>query len=369
MMPRIAILIPNLAPGGSERQAVLLAAVLKRRGMNVSIVVLRGGGALEAHAVANGVPVIPLGRGMAEYAFRLVKYLRRARPDVVYSFLPHANVLATMAGCFASRRRIVWGIRSSDMPLGGYGAKTRLVYALERRLASYPDAIIVNSRAGFDAYADKGYPRNGMVVIENGFDTDLFKPDAAARQRIRAEQALAADDVAIGLPARLDPVKDHETFLAAAAKFLSAGKKARFLCIGGGTPDYAASLRKRARDLGIASHVAWLGNRNDMPDVLNALDIAVMCSRSEGFPNAVGEAMACGVACTVTDVGDAALIVGDTGVVIPVGCAQALASAWQGLLAPTERQKRGRAARDRMVDRFGLVRMADETLKILASSQ
>lgn len=372
--PRILLLLPNLANGGSERQAVLLALMLQKKGRPVAVATLQGGGYFAESLERAGVPQFLLGaRGLASVLrspFNLTRLLRRERIDVLYSFLPHANVVASLAGLLAPRCRVVWSVRSADMALAGYGLKTRLVYALERPLARLPDRIVANSTAGFEACIRKGFPRSRLQVVHNGFDTGLFRPDSGARQRLRAEFGVTDGEILIGLPARLDPIKDHPTFLRAAALLCSERPDVRFICLGGAGPkNYAAELRALAAGLGLSDRVVWAGNRDDMPASLNALDIATLCSRSEGFPNTVGESMACGVPCVVTDVGDAASLVGDTGYAVPVSDPAALTQAWRRLLDPALRARMGAAARQRIVEKFGLERLGEETLTALSDAR
>lgn len=358
----IFLLVPSLEQGGTERQATLLALALRARNLPVHVIVFRRG--VFAHDIeAAGIPLTALGGGgWASYSLALAKLLRTEKPALLYSLLPHANVVSAIARIADPQCRLIWGIRSADMPLAGYGLKTRGAYWLERMLSSLPHRIIVNSRSGADSCVRKGFPPSTIRVIENGFDTNLFRPDPKARERVRAEFGLRPEEIAIGLPARIDPVKGHVTFLTAASELLKSGAPLRFLCIGGGSPGLAAELKALADRLGIAQHVLWTGNRDDMPATLNTLDMATLCSNAEGFPNAVGEAMACGVPCVATDVGDARHLISDTGFIVPPRDSQALANAWRKLLDAGERRRLGDAGRERMVQNFSLDRLADRTL-------
>jgi glycosyltransferase involved in cell wall biosynthesis len=362
----IFLLVPSLEQGGTERQATLLALTLRRKNLPVHVIVFRGG--VFAHDIeAAGIPLTTLGGGgWMSYFPALAKLLRKEKPSAIYSFLPHANVVSAIVRLVDPECRLIWGIRSADMPLAGYGLKTRLAYWLERSLSSLPHRIITNSKSGAASCVRKKFPERAIRVIENGFDTALFGPDPGARARIRAEFKLRSGEIAIGLPARIDPVKGHATFLQAAAELLKTDAPLRFLCIGGGSQILLGELQAQAEKLGIAPHVVWTGNRDDMPAMLNALDIATLCSYSEGFPNAIGEAMACGIPCVGTDVGDTRHLIADTGYVVAPRDPQALAAAWRQLLDRAERQRLGVAARTRMVENFSLERLAERTLAELS---
>ena len=205
-----------------------------------------------------------------------------------------------------------------------------------------PNLIIVNSRGGLDALLRKGFLREKIVVVHNGFDINTFRPDLAARSRMRAEFGLNPETLLIGLPARLDPGEGPSNFSARRRGLATRKNNVRFICLGGGGSEaYTAKLREMARSLGVADRMIWAGDRTDMSAALNALEISTLCSVSEGFPNTVGEAMACGVPCVVTDVGDARLLCGDTGIVVPKSDPAALAEAWARLSDPALRARLG----------------------------
>jgi len=367
------LLVPNLEFGGTERQVTLLAHKLHGGGHPVTVATFRPGGVFDAELKAQGVDVVALGGPGAGNPVVVVsalrKLLRAKEVRAVYSFLPAANVVASMAALGLKDTRIVWSVRSADMPLAGYGVKTRAAYAMERFLSGYPDRIVVNSHAGRAACLRKGFPDRKLVVIENGFDTMLFRPDAEARAQVRSEFHLQESHLLIGLAGRLDPVKGHEMFLRAAKRFSGRNRQARFICIGGvGPAAHVAKLHALTQELDLEERLIWTGDRRDVPRVLNALDIANLCSTSEGFPNVVGEAMACGVPCVVSDVGDAARIVEDVRLVVPVGDDEALCRAWEGLVDPVKRASVGKSARDRIVEQFALNRFVKRTLETLSGS-
>ncbi len=172
-----------------------------------------------------------------------------------------------------------------------------------------------------------------MVVIPNGIDAERFCPDPEARSQIRSEWGIAEHEKLIGLVGRLDPMKDHPIFLEAAACLAKKRKETRFVCVGGGPEEYQASLQTLAESLGLGERLLWAGTRQDMPAVYNALDILVSSSSyGEGVSNTIGEAMACGVPCVVTNIGDSAWVVRDMGEVIPPKDPSALSNAVEKLL-------------------------------------
>ncbi len=362
---KIFLLVPSLEHGGTERQVALLARILHQRAYDVTVLMLRAyEGQLVAELREAGIPVRSLegNLGFLSYFLSLRRLVQIEKPAVLYSFLPHANLVAATVKYFRPECRLIWGVRSADMPLAGYGLKTLFAYWLERKLSMLPDRVVVNSQSGAEGCKRKGFEPARITVVENGFDTGLFQPDAAGRERIRKAMNIADGDVAIGMVARIDPVKNHEMFLRAAAALSESSPTARFVCIGGGSAHLKTRLVELTHTLGIASRVTWTGDRNDIPAVLNALDIVTLCSNSEGFPNAIGEAMACGRACVSTDVGDVQQLLGNQGMVVGVRDVPALTRAWRQLMDPGFRQAMGTAARERIVESYSLDRLFERTL-------
>jgi glycosyltransferase involved in cell wall biosynthesis len=195
------------------------------------------------------------------------------------------------------------------------------------------------------------------VIIPNGFDVDRFQPNPQARQDLRGQLALDDRVPVIGMAARFHPMKDHLTFLRAAKLVHSQHPEAHFLLVGPNVDKNNLQLQEAIQSSGLEKQVHLLGERQDMPAIYSALDIASLSSAwGEGFPNVIGEAMACGIPCAVTDIGDAGLVVGDCGFSVPAREPQSLAAAWCKLLemGPDGRRELGRRARQRVIDLYAL---------------
>ncbi|BFU93741.1 MAG: hypothetical protein NTNFB02_04630 [Nitrospira sp.] len=258
------------------------------------------------------------------------------------------------------------------MDLGRYGwldrVLYRVLYRLESRLSRFCDLVIVNSESELEYAVAQGFPAEKMLCIPNGIDTERFKPDAAAGRRFRLSHGIEDNVPPIGLIGRIDPMKGHRTFLTAAASLIAAGGNARFVCVGDGNARLKENLRAQADRLGLAGLVSWLDEHDPIEEVYNGLDLLTSSSSyGEGFSNAVAEAMACGRACVVTDVGDARRIVGHTGLVVPPDRSDELVSAWRRLLSVdrSERASLGGAARERIVLHFGLDRLVESSFSAL----
>lgn len=369
---KVTFLIPSLDYGGSERQLTALARGMFSGGHDVRVVVFRPGGPFEADLHADGVPVLSPGKhhrwDLAGFMVRLAMLLRRDRADVWYSFLGFSNCVATVLKPILPGVRLVWGVRASNMDLPLYDIPSRLPYWVERRLTRFPDLIISNSHAGKAHAITRGFPEKKMVVVPNGIDTEKFGPDSQSRLRVRAEWGIGEKEMLVGLIGRLDPIKDHRTFLSAAALLAKDHSNVRFVCVGGGADDYRREMTGLSENLGLSSKLLWSGSRADMPGVFSALDVA--CSSSafgEGFPNVIGEAMACGIPCVVTDVGDSARIVADTGIVVPWGQAPALAEALGQMLERVAAgdSSAGERARSRILANFSMDALLTNTSNAL----
>lgn len=366
---KLILLIRSLEIGGAERQLVALARGLSERGHEVHVFTFYPDGALLQDLIFSGVSVINLDKkgrwDIVCFFMRLVKELHKKKPDFLYGFLPASNLVGLAAACCSGVPQIVWGVRASNMDLSQYDRLSRLETWLASKLARYANKIICNSCAGANYHVRAGYPSGKMFVVENGIDADKFHFDAAMRDQVRKEWSVASSDFLIGIPARLDPMKGHLTALQALSRLSVEVPTAKLACVGSGP--LADQLRVMARHLQIEDRVIWVGERKDMPAVYSAFDISSSSSLGEGFSNAIAEAMSCERVCIVTDVGDSAVIVGNTGWVVPEKSPEALALAWQQAfnLTESERSKMGRAARQRIIDKFSVNSMVNRTLEIL----
>jgi glycosyltransferase involved in cell wall biosynthesis len=363
---RIAILTRSLTRGGAQVQVVTLSGELARRGHDVSVVVFYGGGALAARAGSNGSKVVDL-RKSGRWSFlkpirRLKRHLEANKTDVVYSFLAMENLFGLVSARLA-HTPIVWGVRGAAVSRGQYGLASRVLYGLQFRLMRFADAVICNSRAA--ANEIPASRARALHVVPNGIDCDKFFPSAEARQAWRARHGFGEVTRVVGIVARLDPMKDHANFLQAAARASMASPGMQFVVAGSGPLRYEVELRELARQLGIADRILWLGEVAETVDVYRGIDLLVSSSAyGEGFSNAIGEAMACGVPAVATDVGDSGLVVGEHGKVVPPRAPDMLADAIVDLLARDDIATRD-ARRRRVVAEFGVATMVARTEYIL----
>jgi glycosyltransferase involved in cell wall biosynthesis len=355
--------ITGLGVGGAESMLVSLLTT-RNPELDQSVVSLMPDGfhatRLRDHGIA--VEELDLHRPSRTAAdiLRLARIIRVERPDVVQGWMYHGNLAALLSLSLSGRRdatRLAWGIRCSDRTASAEPLALRAVIRLGAPFTRFSDVLVANSQVGLDYHVQQGYRTRRTLVIHNGIDTTRYRPDPAAREAMRHELGFRPEDVVLVHVARVHPMKDHGTFLEA-LRGLRALPRVRALAIGVGTealPDLPNLTR--------------LGRRSDVPALLTAADIIVSSSAyGEGFSNALAEGMAAGLVPVATAVGDAHVIVGDTGTVIPIRSARALGDAAADLaaLGPALLRRRGQEARDRIVTHFNLERAIGQFANLYA---
>jgi glycosyltransferase involved in cell wall biosynthesis len=360
-MRTILHLITGLEAGGAERMLVRLATATDQARFRSVVVSMTGGGAFAPVLEAGGIELRQLGmrRGRPEPAglWRLDRILRNVQPDLLQTWLYHADFLGLSARLLGRVPRLVWNIQCTDMRGDGLSRTGAMLRRLLSWSAAIPDAIVVNSRAGQGFHKAIGYRPRRWEFIPSGVDTREFRPDLAARASFRQELGVENDALVIGLAARFHPMKDHATFLTAAAHLATGDARVRFLLAGTRVDPSNRELTDAVAQLGVGNRVTLLGERRDMPRFFAALDIAGLSSAyGEGCPNVLGEAMACGVPCVATEVGDSAALIGETGVTVPARDPAALAAALDRLIAlgPEGRRALGERARARILRDYDL---------------
>lgn len=367
---RILLLIRSWNRGGAERQFAQLTRSFASRGHEVIAGSLYAGGVFSKVAGESGALVVDFGKtgrfDVIAPLWRFVKLVRVTRPEIIYSFMPAANLMTTLASVASKQSTIVWGIRATRVDGREYGPMSRFMYWLERKLISVPELVICNSAASRKEIVEAR--SHGVVIIENGIDVERFRPDQRLRDSLRNQLGIDSTAMLIGIVARLDPMKDHETFLRAAVLVKAVVSNARFLVVGSDGGRLEHRLRERAATLGLQSSIVWHTAKDDVEAVYNALDVLVSSSAyGESFSNVIAEAMACGVPVVVTDVGDSARIVGSAGCVVKPRCAEAL---YGGVLEMVSRGRAlvGAAARERIAMLYGIDKCVERTESLLAQT-
>lgn len=376
---RILFVITDLEVGGAERMLLKLVARLAAS-HELAVVSLTGRGALAWEFEQAGATVTALDmRGpfaLPGAVARLARQVRAWRPQVMSTWMYHADLVGGLAARLAGLRAVAWNIRNSDLARAHTSRSTRLVVRANALLSgTLPAKILCCSDTARRIHVALGYRADRFHLIPNGFDLQQFQPSGAARAAVRQELGLDPDDLLIGLVARWHPQKDHAGFLRAAAELARHQPAAHFVLAGSECDADNPELVGLVAAAGLAQRVHLLGPRRDIPRLTAAFDIATSASAfGEAFPNILGEAMACAVVCVTTDVGDSAAIVADTGRVVPPGEPAALAAAWAELLAmpAAARAELGERARQRASGEFELgavVSRYEAVFRALANGQ
>lgn len=329
-MIRVAHVITGLGAGGAEGFLTRLVPELGERGVTGTVFSLTDDGVHGEELRRRGIDVCPLGlrpdRPDPRVLLRLVRHLGDIRPDVVMTWLYHSDLIGGVAGRLAGVP-VVWNLRQSAMGPGAPRRHHRLLRLNARLADRLPARIVCVSNRSLVDHVDAGYPADRMVVIHNGVDIARFKPDSLARRDVRRELEIPAHAHVVGHVARFDPQKDHRTLLNGAAKVVAALPEVHLVMCGDGVEEANERLVGWIQEAGLDRRcVHLLGRRSDVERLDAAFDVAVSSSAyGEGMTNALAEAMACGVPCVSTDSGDARELIGDTGAVVSVGDADALA--------------------------------------------
>jgi glycosyltransferase involved in cell wall biosynthesis len=364
---KVTHIIAGLQADGAETVLHAITSRMDANRFQNEVISLTDLGPMAERLTATGVPVRALGMkpGVPNpyQVLRLAKWLRASRPQIVQTWMYHADLIGGVAAHLAEKLPVVWGIHHTNLDPDQNKRMTiwtaRVCARLSHRI---PSRIVCCSEASRQAHAQFGYAKQTMEVIPNGFDLQKFHPDMEARNSLRQELGISNDAPLIGMAARFHVQKGHRNFIDAAARLHAVMPDVQFALCGLGVDAGNAELMGWIKKVdGLESVIHLLGSRKDTPRFFAALDVATSASLSEAFPMAVGEAMACGIPCVVTNVGDSAVIVGDTGKVVPACDPQSLADAWQQMLAsgPAAGQQLGRAARDRVEQKFGISRIVE----------
>jgi glycosyltransferase involved in cell wall biosynthesis len=353
----VAHVITGLDTGGAEMMLLKLVSGIDSRSFHSSVISLTDVGPVGERIRSLGVPVCSMGmrRDVPDVwaLLRLMRRLRNEAPQVVQTWMYHADLVGGVAARLARRSiAIAWNVQAGHLVGSPVRRRTLSIVRTCARLSRWvPDRIVCCGDMVRRMHRESGYADSKIEVIPNGTETAVFKPDPVARASFRRELGAEDRDVVVGIPARFDPMKDHRTFIEAAGMLLAERPEARFVLCGDNMTEQNTTLNEWLGAARVRARCHLLGRRDDMPRVYAGLDVASLSSAyGEGCPNAIGEAMACGVPCVVTDVGDCRHLVGETGGVVPVRSPALLAAAWRELVdgGPLAREALGHAARRRI---------------------
>ncbi|HYZ47277.1 MAG TPA: glycosyltransferase [Sphingomonas sp.] len=363
--PSALHVITGLNVGGAE---TMLAKLIEQGvgPLEQRVLTLLPPGAIGRRVRRAGADIVSLdlARGFPSplIAARLMRLVRSADPDLIQGWMYHGNLAASFARLVRPGVPAVWNVRHSLASIDHEKPATRVLLRLSAAISRGADAIIYNSHAAARQHEAIGYSSARTTVIPNGFDCDRFRPRGDAKRLLGDRLGIDPSGLLVGMVARHHPMKDHPSLVRAIARCREAGLDLHLLLVGDGFESARPELVNAIAALP-PDRVTQLPARDDVADWLPGLDILALSSAwGEGFPNILGEAMACGVPCVATDVGDSKRILGDAGLSTPASDSEALAAAITILarLSPDERRQMGMRGRARICASYTLKDVASQ---------
>jgi glycosyltransferase involved in cell wall biosynthesis len=367
-------LITSLSIGGAETTLLKLVQRLNREDFNNHVVCLTSKGAIGDEIRRSGVDVsylnMPSGRLSLKGIIEFIRLVRAFQPDILQSWLYHSDLIGLIIGKILSIKTIIWNLRCAFIDLDRYRISTKIVLKLCVLLSSMPNSIISNSEEAIRYHKILGYRNASWYLIPNGVDTLKFFPDKNAKQALMLELGIPSDRkfknakshediLLVGCVARFDPMKDFETLIEAAKIVIEKFDNVRFILVGRNV-EWQNPFFKHSIPDNMCSRFFLMGERRDIPRIMAALDIFVLTSYGEGFPNALCEAMASAVPCIATDVGDCKSIIGNTGFIVEAQNPTKISKAISDLVraTPKKRKEMGNEARQRVLARYTITSVA-----------
>lgn len=365
---KIIHIIPSLSIGGAEMMLYkLLSRTDKQNPISIVVSLLETSSGLQNQIESFGIPVYSLGiRRNFHFSYieimRLVKMVREIKPNIIQGWMYHGNLTSTLVSIFATGHpAVVWNIRHSLYDLSYEKKSTRWVIQLNRLFSRMPKVIIYNSNLSRKQHEAFGFYSHRSQMIPNGIELQKLVLSSERIQNIRSSLNIPFPAIIVGHVGRFHPMKDHKGFLQAALQVLQYFPETHFILAGREITKKNTTLQEIIPDE-VEHQFHLIGERNDIPDLMGIMDVYCQSSWSEAWPNVIGEAMAAGVPCVATDVGDSKVIIGETGIIVPPRDTDALTAGIERLIMMTPEQRRtlGEAARARIKDHYNLDLIVDQ---------
>ena len=375
---RMKVLHINLGLGNGGAEGALFRLATSDSKNSHVVISIMGDGVYGEKLRLAGIELhsfnVPRGKIKLSAIIKTYQLIKKIQPDVVQTWLYHADLLGGVLAKLAGVKGIVWGIRHSNLEPGLNSKFTIMMAKLSALLSGLvPSRVISCSIKAAEVHKKIGYKSDIMTVIPNGYDLDLLKFSEQSRKRFRTQWELTDHDIVFGMIGRWTPLKDHRN-LFSALSILKKTENFSFKCVlvGPHIDESNSELVGLIKEYNIEDSVVLAGSSSDVSGPLSGFDVFVLSSAGEAFPNVVAESMACETPCVVTDVGDAAYIVGDWGVVVPPGNSQALANgllqAVREIKDTSQWQTKRLGCRARILENFSIGSMTKSFVEVWKST-
>ena len=298
----------------------------------------------------------------------LISLIRSLKPDILQTWLIIGDLLGGIAGRLAGVKNIVWNIHFSNLKIGSTSLRNIIIIKILAKLSYLiPKSIVVVSKDGIKNCKNLGYCKKKLIFIPNGYELDIFNYSKRQELFFKKKLKIKKDIPIIGSVSRYDPIKDHITLLNALS--LVRLKNIEFICIliGLNINKKNKALTNQIKLLNLKKNIKLLGNKKNIAEVMNGLDIHILSSKSEAFPNVVVEAMACKTPCIATNVGDCSFIIGKTGWLVspqdPIKLAKVVEIAFAEIRSKNWNKRRNQA-RLRIKQNFDISKMVKSLNKL-----
>ena len=305
----------------------------------------------------------PNGKIRLSGLFKLYKLIKQIKPDMVQTWMIHADMIGGIVARLAGVKNIFWSVHYTNLVKGRSKKSTILLTKINAFLSYFiPKKIIYCAEKSREVQESLGFKKTKGVVIQNGYDVESFIENTSLGLKFRNELGIRPEAFVIGHVGSYDPLKDQETLIKSLGYLDQKGINFNAIFVGKKLDSSNDNLIKLIKDNGLTKRIHLLGIRNDISAIMNGIDVFMLSSVSEAFPNVLNEAMACETPCITTDVGDAAIIVGDTGWIVSPQDAKALAKS--SIKALEEKKlyheswkQRKKACRERIIENFSFEKM------------
>ncbi len=366
------MIINSLDRGGAETVMVDLMNVLKKNNIDLHVISLLGKGNVYNDIANLGIKVSAINKKKSIFfVFSFIKLLLlliRTKPDVVHTWMYHSDLFGGLAAKIAGVKKIIWSIHNTNLDKDKTKLSTRITVRICVILAYWiPTGVIFCSIKSAKYHALIGYPKEKITIIHNGFNTSKYHPTKEFRSKLLNELDITNKDVfLIGHIGRFNPIKNHAGFINAASIINKSFPEVHFILAGDGVDSQNKSLNLIIDNLGVSKVVHMIGYRSDTLEIISSLDLLVSSSFGEAFPLVVGEAMSCEVPCVVTNVGDSAYLVNDTGEIVYNNSAYDIANGVKKILKMKEEDYRKMCicARYRIIDNFKIETIAKQYMEV-----